>query len=201
MPALPARTETCPDIATQPRKARANSGRERTAAAATSRGVRILKDETLTHQRLFVLQRGAVQIQQTFRVDEDSPAMLFKNLVAVARLAVETHGIGESGAAASLYSYTKTAPIGRDPLFFEQSADFQRRPLGQVDGRNIWAYRLCSHTKSYTVPSCRVTWQHAAPQPPWHQPPLPNQDLMRDLFRHRHLNPVLFLPVANSRLD
>src|SRR5712664_789084 len=40
--------------------------RKGAAAAAVARRVRILKNEALAHQRLFILERRAVQIQKTF---------------------------------------------------------------------------------------------------------------------------------------
>src|SRR6266436_2416646 len=61
-------------------------GRKRAAAAAVARRVGILEDESLAHQRLFVLERRAVQIQKTFRVDEEARAELFEDFVPVAGL-------------------------------------------------------------------------------------------------------------------
>src|SRR5712692_4799390 len=48
--------------------------RKRAAAAAVARRVGILEDESLAHQRLFVLERRAVQEQKTFRVNENTCA-------------------------------------------------------------------------------------------------------------------------------
>src|SRR6266481_8844248 len=68
-------------------------GREGAAAAAIACGIMILKHESLAHQRLFVLERRAVQIQQAFRVDEDTRTVLLEDLVAVAGLGVQAHGV------------------------------------------------------------------------------------------------------------
>src|ERR1700732_4192633 len=77
-------------------------GRKRAAAAAVARRVWILENESLAHQRLFVLERRAVQEQKTFRVNEEARTEFFEDLVTIARLRVEAHGIREAGAAAAL---------------------------------------------------------------------------------------------------
>src|SRR5260370_2802736 len=120
-------------------------GRKRAAAAAVARRVGILEDESLAHERLFVLERSAVQIQKTFRVDEEARAELLENLVAVASLRVQPHGIGEAGTAAALHPYAQAADIGRHAVLFEQRADFPRGAFGQVDFRDVWACDFCCH--------------------------------------------------------
>src|ERR1700745_597889 len=63
--------------------------RKRAAAAATPRRVGILENKSLAHERLFVLQRRAIQVQKTFRVHKNTCAELLDNLVAVARLRIQ----------------------------------------------------------------------------------------------------------------
>src|SRR6266852_3240699 len=101
-------------------------GRKRAAAAAVARRVGILEDESLAHQRLFVLERSAVQIQKTFLVDEEARAEFFEDFVAIAGLGVQPHGIGEAGTAAALHAYAQAADIGRHAVLFEQRAYFPR---------------------------------------------------------------------------
>src|SRR5437762_12083846 len=72
---------------------------ERAAAAAIPRRIGILENESLAHQCLLVLQGRAVQVKKTFRVDKDARAKLLENLVPVARLGVQAHGIRKSGTA------------------------------------------------------------------------------------------------------
>src|SRR6266702_1443334 len=115
------------------------------AAAAVPRRVRILKDESLAHECLFVLERRAVQVQKTFRVHEDARAVLLKNLVAVARLCVKPHGVGQTRAPAALHANAQAAPFGRDAFLFEQRADLPRSALGQVDLRDVRANDICCH--------------------------------------------------------
>src|SRR5712664_728748 len=89
-------------------------GRKRAAAAAVARRVGILENESLAHQRLFVLERRAVQIQKTFRVDEEARAEFLEDFFAVACLVVEAHSIREAGAAAALHAYAQAALFGRN---------------------------------------------------------------------------------------
>src|SRR6266852_1303245 len=123
-------------------------GRKRAAAAAVARRVGILEDESLAHERLFVLERSAVQIQKTFRVDEEACAELFEDFVAVAGLGVQPHGIGKAGTAAALHAYAQAADIGRHAVLFEQRAYFPRGAFGQVDFRDVWACDFCCLTNS-----------------------------------------------------
>ena len=53
--------------------------------------------------------------------------MFFKNFVAVARLGVEAHGVGQTGAAAALHADAQAALVGGDTVFFEQRADLYAR--------------------------------------------------------------------------
>src|SRR6266436_1744145 len=100
--------------------------RKGAAAAAVARGIGILENESLAHQRLFVLERSAVQIQKTFRVDEDTRAELFEDFVAVAGVGIQPHGIGEAGTAPALHAYAQAADIWRHAVLFEQRAYFPR---------------------------------------------------------------------------
>src|SRR5208282_5551420 len=113
----------------------ATSSRERAATAAISGGVGILKDESLAHQRVLVLEGGTVQVQKTLRVDEDAGAKLLEDFVAVAGLGVEAHGVGEARAAATLYADAQASNFRRNAFLFEKLAYFLRGGFGEVDGR------------------------------------------------------------------
>src|SRR5260370_9373021 len=119
--------------------------RKGAAAAAVARRVGILEDESLAHERLFVFERGAVQIQETFRIDEEARAEFLENLVAVSGLLVQPHAIGEAGPPAPLHAYAQAADIGRHAVLFEQRADFPRGAFGQVDFRDVWTCYFCCH--------------------------------------------------------
>src|SRR6266436_2322152 len=129
-------------------------GRKRAAAATVARRIGILEDEPLAHQRLFVLERRAVQIQETFRIDEEARAEFLENLVAVAGLRVQPHGIGEAGATAALNANAQAANIGRHTFLCKQCADFQRGPLGEVDFRDVWTCYFCCHDQMLQMPLC-----------------------------------------------
>src|SRR5438876_9470181 len=122
-------------------------GRKGAAAAAVARRVGILEDESLAHQRLFVLERRAVQIQEAFGVDEESRAEFLKDFVAVASLGVQPHGIGEAGAAAALHAHAQAPDIGRHTFLFKQRADFESGALSEVDLRDVWTCDFCCHVR------------------------------------------------------
>ena len=63
--------------------------REGRTAAAGARGVRIDEVESLTHQRLFVVQRHAVQIEERLGIDEDAHAVELVDAVAFAGMGIE----------------------------------------------------------------------------------------------------------------
>src|SRR5438552_13540424 len=122
-------------------------GRKGAAAAAVARRVGILEDESLAHQRLFVLERRAVQIQEAFGVDEEARAEFLKDFVAVASLGVQPHGIGEAGAAAALNAHAQAPDIGRHTFLFKQRADFESGALSEVDLRDVWTCDFCCHVR------------------------------------------------------
>src|ERR1700691_2525856 len=118
---------------------------ERAAAAAASGGVGILEDEPLAHQRFFVLENRTIEIEQTLWIHEDAGPVLFKNLVAIASLGVQAHGVGQARAASALNAHTQAALFGRDAIFFEQRADFLGGTLGEMNRGSIRADRFCCH--------------------------------------------------------
>src|SRR5256885_14015081 len=122
-------------------------GRKGAAAAAVARRVGILENESLAHQRFFVLERRAVQIQETFRIDEDARAKFLKDFVAVASLRVQPLGIGKTGAAAALHAHAQAADFGRHTFLFKQRADFESGALSEVDLRDAWTCDFCCHVR------------------------------------------------------
>src|SRR5208283_5763765 len=105
--------------------------RKAAPAAATSRSIGILKHKTLAHERLFILKRRAIQIQQAFRVDKDARPKFLKNLVPVARLRIEPHRIGKAGTAAALHTHAQSAGFRRHAFLGEQRDNLLRRMLGE----------------------------------------------------------------------
>src|SRR5580698_10628843 len=111
------------------KSAGATSSRKGAAASAVSGGVGILENESLAHQRFFVFERCAVEIQETFRVNEEACAEFFKDFVAVAGLRVQAHGIRQTRATATLHTDAQAALFGRDAFLFKELADFLRGSL------------------------------------------------------------------------
>jgi hypothetical protein len=83
--------------------------RERRTAAAGARGVRIDEVESLPHQRLFVVQRHAVQIEKRLGIDEDPHAVELVDAVALAGPRVELDGVGKPRAAAAHHAQAQSA--------------------------------------------------------------------------------------------
>jgi len=107
-------------------------GRERAAAAAIARGVGILEHESLAHQRLFVLERRAIQVQQAFRVNEDARAV-FLEILSRSRALVSRRMAYDRPEQPPPCTPTRRPPCSGDtPSFFEQGADLLRGALGQV---------------------------------------------------------------------
>src|SRR5215471_1013863 len=111
------------------RSVRPVSGGEGAAAAATASGVGIDENESLAHQRLFVIERRTVEVQKALGIDEDAGAKLLKYLVTVTRLGIEAHGVGKTGAAAALNSDPQSALGRRNAFLGQQSQDLLRRAL------------------------------------------------------------------------
>src|ERR1700749_2357646 len=84
---------------------------ERTAAAATTRRLGILKHEALLDQILFVIERRIVKVEVALRIDEDARAILFEHFVAIARFGIEAHRVAQAGAAAALHADAKAAGL------------------------------------------------------------------------------------------
>src|SRR5712691_10501577 len=106
---------------------------KRTATAATARRVGILEDESLAHQVFLPLQRGVVEIEITLGVHKQPRAMLLEDFVAVARLRLEPHRVGQARAAAALHTHAKPAGFGGNTVFGEESADFFSGLFCQMD--------------------------------------------------------------------
>src|SRR6185312_8284609 len=95
--------------------------REGSPAAAALLRIRILKNEPGLHQRFLVIEREAVEIENTFRIDEDLNAIEIEHLVLRPRLRVELELIAQSRAPAA--ENAQTQPALR-PHLFKRGANF-----------------------------------------------------------------------------
>jgi hypothetical protein len=62
--------------------------------------------------------------------------VLFKNLVAIAGLGIEAHGVRQAGAATALYTHAQTTELERNAVFLEERANFASSALGEGDFRD-----------------------------------------------------------------
>src|SRR4030095_14578404 len=141
---------------------RCTLGCKRTTAAAVARSVGIDEDKSLPHERLLVIQSRAIQIQETFWIDEKAGTKFFKHLVAVARLGGEAHGVRQTGATGARGADAKAALLRRHTFLGEQGEDFFRRSFRNV---NFRSYRICDlsgHTRS-----ARLAPIQPSPSPGW----------------------------------
>src|SRR5438876_11504504 len=97
--------------------------RKRTAAAAIPLRIWILEDEPLPHERVFVLERRSIQVKKALGVDKDSRTELFKDFVAVARLRIQPHRVGQPRTATALHAHTQPTDFRRHTVLFEQLAN------------------------------------------------------------------------------
>jgi hypothetical protein len=79
--------------------------------------MRIDEVEALPHQRLFVVENHAVQVDKRLGVDEDANIFKVVHTIPFTRLRVETNVIGETRTAAALDAQTE-APLFRGDSFF-----------------------------------------------------------------------------------
>src|ERR1700677_370251 len=78
--------------------------RERTAAAARLRRVRVHEDESLLYQRLVVIERQSVQINERLWVDKNPHIVELKHAVTLARLRIEPYVVAQARASATLHA-------------------------------------------------------------------------------------------------
>ena len=85
--------------------------------------IRVHEHEALLHERLLVIQGHAVQVDERFRIDEDSHIAKLEDAVTLARLRVEANVVAQPGASAALHAKTQSALLGRDAFFHDGGAD------------------------------------------------------------------------------
>src|SRR5580693_9152727 len=107
--------------------------RERTAAAATAGGLRVLENEAAPHQVFLIVQRGVIQVKEALRVHEQPRAVFLDHFVAVARLRLQTHRVRQPGAAAALNAHAQPAGFRRHAFLGEQFLNFGCRFFGNVN--------------------------------------------------------------------
>src|SRR5215472_9973267 len=106
---------------------------KRATAPATARSLRILKYEAAAHQVFLIIERGLVQVQEALRVDENARAVFLDDLVAVARLRLELHRVGQPRAAAALHTDAQAARFGSYTFLGEQLLNLCCRFFGYVN--------------------------------------------------------------------
>src|SRR5450759_3201547 len=77
---------------------------ERSAAAASLLGIRVLKGEALMHQALFVIENHAVQVNEGLGIDKDANVFKLKHAIAFARLRVETDVVTQPRTTTTLHA-------------------------------------------------------------------------------------------------
>src|SRR5581483_6502154 len=106
---------------------------ERRSAPTRLRGLRIHKDKSLLHQRLLIVERHAVQVDERLRVDEYADVGELKNPVAFPWLRIEPDVVTQPGTPAALHAQAQPALLGRDAFLHHRAADLSDRLLGDLD--------------------------------------------------------------------
>src|SRR6185295_1770634 len=81
--------------------------RKGSAAAAILLGVRIIEFKTGLHQRLFIIERHAVQKNHTLGIDKNLYVFKLENLVGGSRLRIELELIAQTRTTASEHTKPK----------------------------------------------------------------------------------------------
>src|SRR5262245_13443043 len=101
--------------------------RERFATPASARGLWIVESKTSLHQTfVFVIECGAVEEQETLKINKDLYATLFEDLIARTFFSIDRQVVAHAGAAAALYANSETALYYS--LVLHDFADFFNRP-------------------------------------------------------------------------
>src|SRR5207342_790091 len=78
-------------------------------------------------------------------IDENTSAEFLENTVAVARLCIETHGVGEAGTTTALNSDAESALVRRHTVFGEQRENLFRCAFRNCDFRGCRCSCFCCH--------------------------------------------------------
>src|SRR5438105_6442942 len=81
------------------RRSNARLDRERTAAAATAGGVRVVESEPRTHNRIHVIHLYAVKILAREHINENPKTVMVEYLVALPRRIFDLHRVGKPATA------------------------------------------------------------------------------------------------------
>src|SRR6478672_1369668 len=107
---------------------------ERAAAAAGLHRVGILEGKAALLEPLVVVDRGAVQIERAFLVDDNRDAViLVLRVELLVELVVEPQVVAEAAAAAAHDANAQQRAFGR-LLFVQYFLDFAGGPFAQNDG-------------------------------------------------------------------
>src|SRR5690606_6720120 len=107
--------------------------RERRAAAAGRRGVRIANDELRAGEVFLVVDLGTLQVLDAQRIDEERHAALLDLRVPFLRFLVEREAVLETGAAAALDVDAQLQV--RIALGLDELTDLRRGRIGEMQRR------------------------------------------------------------------
>src|SRR6185436_9696692 len=108
------------------------SDRERLAAAAALRRVRIAELEAAAHQVVLEVDLRAVQVEEALRVADDADAFDLVELVDFADLVVEPERVRETGTAAALHAHAERGDVGQ-LLVLDDAPDVLNGAFGEGD--------------------------------------------------------------------
>src|ERR1700736_4535281 len=95
--------------------------------------MRIDEVKALPHQRLFVVENHAVEVDKRLGIHKDADVFKIVNTVPLSRLRVEPNVIGQTGTAAALNAQAEPVLIRGDSFFGHSYANPLQSALRDLD--------------------------------------------------------------------
>jgi len=89
--------------------------------------------ESLPHQRFFVVENHAVEIDKRLWIDKDADFFKVVHTIAFSRLRVEANVVRKTRAATALDAQTKSPLLRGDPFFGHSDSNPFQGALGDLD--------------------------------------------------------------------
>ncbi len=122
--------------------------------------MRIDKVKALAHERLFIVENHAVQVDERLGVDKDAHIVELIDTVSLARLRVKADIVGKTGAAATRDAETQAALRRRNALLGHGDANALESALGHLNPLLVgglvrcveYGQLVCSHNVAIGKP-------------------------------------------------
>ena len=120
---------------------------ERAAATATADDVGVFDVKAASHQIVDVVDAGAVEIEQTGRIDINPDAVLIRHFIFLLAAIFERHAILHAAATASLHEDAQ--PMGIEDVLFDH--DLPEAVRRRFSEKNARCRIVNCHRKAYLL--------------------------------------------------